>query len=279
MLTTALAIAETLRPHNMLAAAGCVVSAYVISGGTDAADVAAPALLTGLVTGFGNLINDYYDRETDAINKPSRPLPSGRLSPTWVVASYWAGSILATMAIVVWLSGPLRILVLAWQVLLYSYARVGKRVTFAGGILVASIAASAFWGGATLTGYYDVVWFPVVFAFLLVMGRELLKGAEDVEGDRATGARTPAVRFGPHRSARWGAATLALCVIVVPLPGLTREYGRIYVFAMELLFVPGVLAAAVMAARRPEPSVLKRASSILKLQMFVGIIALALARL
>jgi geranylgeranylglycerol-phosphate geranylgeranyltransferase len=278
MLRTALAIVEALRPHNMLAAAACVISAYMISGGADVADVALPALMTGAVTGLGNLVNDYYDRDIDLVNKPSRPVPSGRLSPQVVVIAYLAGSVVAIIAVVLWLSGPVRILVLAWQGLLYLYARMGKRLIFAGNVLVASIAASAFWGGATLTGYYDVVWFPVGFAFLLVMGRELLKGAEDVEGDRAAGALTPAVRFGVQRTVGWGTAMLALCVIFVPLPGLTRDYGRIYVLAMELLFVPGVLVAAVMAVRQPEPAVLRRVSSILKLQMFLGIIALALAR-
>ena len=33
------------------------------------------------ITGAGNVINDYYDREIDAINQPSRPIPSGKISP------------------------------------------------------------------------------------------------------------------------------------------------------------------------------------------------------
>ena len=33
-----------------------------------------------IVTGGGNTINDYFDYKIDIINKPERPIPSGRIS-------------------------------------------------------------------------------------------------------------------------------------------------------------------------------------------------------
>ena len=36
-------------------------------------------LVVFFVTGAGNAINDYFDYEIDAINKPSRPIPSGKI--------------------------------------------------------------------------------------------------------------------------------------------------------------------------------------------------------
>src|SRR4030043_2434903 len=43
-------------------------------------------VLYGFITGFmltaaAMTINDYYDRAIDAINEPSRPIPSGSVSP------------------------------------------------------------------------------------------------------------------------------------------------------------------------------------------------------
>ena len=35
-----------------------------------------------LLTGYTQTINDYYDREIDAINEPYRPIPSGRSTDT-----------------------------------------------------------------------------------------------------------------------------------------------------------------------------------------------------
>src|ERR1700693_1943449 len=39
------------------------------------------ALTAGVITGGGNVTNDYFDREIDAINKPRRVLPSHQLTP------------------------------------------------------------------------------------------------------------------------------------------------------------------------------------------------------
>jgi geranylgeranylglycerol-phosphate geranylgeranyltransferase len=270
---------QILRPHNMLAAAACVACGYALSGGTDVGPVAWTVLFTALVTGFGNLINDFYDRDIDRVNKPARPIPSGRLTPRYVARLYWTGSLLTVVAMAALIDGPVLALVLAWQVALYVYARFGKRIFFGGGLLIASIAASAFFAGAVLAGDWRAAIFPGGFAFLLVLGRELIKGAEDVAGDRAAGALTPAVRYGVGPTVRWGVTILMLCLMLVPLPGLTGHYGKIYVFAIELLFAPGVLLAAAIALREPEPMGLSRASSILKLQMFLGIIAFAFVRL
>jgi chlorophyll synthase len=42
---------------------------------------AAGILLTGpLVCGASQIINDWHDREVDALNEPHRPIPSGRVS-------------------------------------------------------------------------------------------------------------------------------------------------------------------------------------------------------
>ena len=43
-------------------------------------EVLMAAVVVFLVTGAGNSINDYFDHKIDAINKPQRPIPSGRIS-------------------------------------------------------------------------------------------------------------------------------------------------------------------------------------------------------
>jgi len=41
------------------------------------------------LTGYTQTINDYYDREIDAINEPYRPIPSGKISESQVVTQIW----------------------------------------------------------------------------------------------------------------------------------------------------------------------------------------------
>ena len=56
-------------------------------------DVAKSALcmtMSGpLLTGYTQTINDFFDREIDAINEPYRPIPSGKISETQVIVQIW----------------------------------------------------------------------------------------------------------------------------------------------------------------------------------------------
>ena len=42
-----------------------------------------------LLTGYTQTINDYFDREIDAINEPNRPIPSGAISLFQVKFQIW----------------------------------------------------------------------------------------------------------------------------------------------------------------------------------------------
>jgi len=48
-------------------------------------------ILSGpFLTGYTQTINDWYDRDIDAINEPYRPIPSGRISEGQVMFQIWA---------------------------------------------------------------------------------------------------------------------------------------------------------------------------------------------
>lgn len=71
---------------------------------------AAMGLLTILLAGpfsegFAQTINDWYDRDIDAINEPYRPIPSGKISPTEVweqLAFLFTGGVALALALDVW---------------------------------------------------------------------------------------------------------------------------------------------------------------------------------
>ncbi|MFQ5512343.1 MAG: geranylgeranylglycerol-phosphate geranylgeranyltransferase [Candidatus Krumholzibacteriia bacterium] len=267
-----------LRPHNMLATAASVVVGYHLAGGAAYTTVVLPAVFTALVTGLGNLINDYYDADIDRINRPARPIPSGRLTRGYVRGAYWTGTVLVTLPLVAALPGRLAALMVGWEALLFLYARGGKRLPLLGNVAISAIVSSAFLAGAMLAGRIAPVGFVLGLAFLLVMGRELVKGAEDMEGDRLAGASTLAVRIGAERTVAWAALPLLLCVVAAPLPGLLRVYARSYAIAVGITSTPLVLAALFLVLRSQERPVLRRGSWMLKLGMLFGIAAMALAR-
>ncbi|MGG2352428.1 UbiA family prenyltransferase, partial [Salmonella enterica] len=58
--------------------------------------VLAGAVLVGpLVCGTSQAINDWFDREVDAINEPDRPIPSGRIGGQWGLWIALTGSALS----------------------------------------------------------------------------------------------------------------------------------------------------------------------------------------
>jgi chlorophyll/bacteriochlorophyll a synthase len=62
----------------------------VVLGLTDAAKGFVAMILAGpFLTGYTQTINDWYDRDIDAINEPYRPIPSGAISESQVIAQIW----------------------------------------------------------------------------------------------------------------------------------------------------------------------------------------------
>jgi geranylgeranylglycerol-phosphate geranylgeranyltransferase len=274
-----LATIEIVRPHNMIAAATCVSAGYYIAGGRQLAVMIYPALLTALVVGFGNLINDYFDADIDRVNKPRRPIPSGRLSSAYVRSLYCIGTAAITVAAFVTIDMVLAIIILVWQLSLFLYAWKFKRLPVVGHLLVGLVTSSAFLFGAVAVNNIDAVAFPVFFAFIFMMGRELVKGAEDVEGDRIVGARTLSVRLGARRTSNLAVCFMLACVIAAPMPVFFRHYGFLYMIVMGLTVMPGLLLAAYLVFRYPGRAVLHRVSWILKIEMFFGIAAMAMGKL
>ena len=53
---------------------------YVWNDATDVAQLLTCCMMSGpFLTGYTQTINDYYDRDIDAINEPYRPIPSGEM--------------------------------------------------------------------------------------------------------------------------------------------------------------------------------------------------------
>lgn len=70
---------EIIRPGNVIMAIIAVILVAILAKSVD-----IPIILAMLAVFFamsaGNVINDYFDYKIDLINKPQRPIPSGRIS-------------------------------------------------------------------------------------------------------------------------------------------------------------------------------------------------------
>ncbi len=71
-----------IRPINGLIAFISVILGALISKGSlePYSKVMGVGIAAFLILSAGNVLNDYYDVKTDTINKPLRPIPSGKIS-------------------------------------------------------------------------------------------------------------------------------------------------------------------------------------------------------
>ncbi len=263
---------EVTRPGNAaVGALGAAVGGYV--GGSVGASVGIAAVVTALGTGAGNAVNDYYDAEIDAVNRPDRPIPSGRLSRRGAALLSAALFVAALVLTVVFLP-PLAVAIGVFNlVVLVGYSSHLKRAPLVGNVAVAYLAGSAFlFGGAAAGGVeFTVVLFAL--AALVNLGREVVKDVEDMEGDAAEGARTLPLVWGERRALVLAVAAVASAVALSPLPYFVfDEFGVAYLVAVGVADI-----VLLEGARRSwkSPSV---GQKILKAAMVVALVAFVVAR-
>ena len=134
----------------MMAAAAAIIG-LAIAGGLEPWAVALIFLVVFLITGAGNAVNDYYDREIDSVNRPSRPIPSGRILPR--TAFRYSLALFAVGCIMAGLVSQICLAVAVFNsALLFFYARNLKATPLAGNISVAFLTGSTFLFGGAAAG-------------------------------------------------------------------------------------------------------------------------------
>jgi len=129
-----------------------------------------------LITAGGNALNDYYDKEIDRVNKPERPIPSGRISD---VEARLFGFALIVLGILFAAFTNVYMLAFALlnSIILVAYNAKIKR-TVLGHPLDSWLAASTYLFGSLLTGGITAaVWILFAMSFLSNLGREIVKGS------------------------------------------------------------------------------------------------------
>jgi len=248
------------------------------AGGGELLSLLTPLLfLTGFTIGAGgNAVNDYFDRDIDSINKPWRPIPSGLLKPSEVYAASIVmlamGVVLSVLTAIVSSNYVLPAVALTASILVYSYSWRLKRVLIVGNLIVAGLAAlSILYGGLASGNAWPAV-YPTLYALLLNLGREFMKGLEDVEGDRRFGVQTLAVRFSPRIAYIAATAVLVALIAISPIPYYTPYFKSIAYIVLAFI-VDASLLYAIIVARTLNPQDAWRSTRVMKVSAFVGLIA------
>ena len=193
------------------------------------------------ITSAGFAINDYFDRESDAVIKPRRPIPSGALSLKQVIAVsgvlFAVGLILASY--INWLSFAI---IAADSALLLVYSTVVKRKSgFAANVLVGILTGTAFmYGQATISipptvNLISLSLYPIAFG---TIGGNVLRDVLSLEGDSKIGYPTLPQKVGAGKSVKLAAIFFTLTGVLAPLPFFI---GKFTVYFLPLILLWSVL--------------------------------------
>lgn len=194
---------------EILALDGTPTSTQVVYGFFSVFFIASTALI----------LNDYFDIETDRINSPYRPLPSGLVTK---IEALILSIIVALLGFFFALLISLEVFVVVFFVWLigFLYNWQFKKTGLWGNLFVGFSVGMTFIVGGIVVGnpFEAAVWYFALTIFFIDLGEEIAADSLDVEGDRKTGSRSLAVLLGPIQSMRISAAIFMIVIVgsIVP---------------------------------------------------------------
>ncbi len=236
---------ELLRPPNVVTAIADVLAGYAVAGRGHPR--ALPWLIVATICLYagGVVLNDFFDRDLDAIERPERPIPSGRVSAT--TAAVLGGALLAAgmaaasqaTSIAAGVAAAIAAFVLVYDARAKRHAIVGPLCmgTCRGLNLLLGVSASA----AALWGRWPIALLSLVYI-----------------------AAVTTVSRGEVHGGRTGVATFALISLALVLAGLAAvaagsESGRIAGFVLVAVLAYRVLPPYWQVRKNPQPGVIRRA--------------------
>jgi 4-hydroxybenzoate polyprenyltransferase len=206
--------------------------------------VALGSLCASFLNAASNALNQICDLEIDRINKPSRPLVTGAISPreawifTWI---FYALAIVPTWLVVVYpfstfaakFFAPLSqhecfFIYIAGMIFTFVYSAPALGRTKAhpiGANLTIAIPRGCLLkvAGWTMVAHANTTepWFIGSIFMLFLLGAASTKDFSDIEGDRAGGCRTLPIAFGVRRAAWMISPFFVLPWLLMPVGALT----------------------------------------------------------
>ncbi|MCU0343125.1 MAG: UbiA family prenyltransferase [Ignavibacterium sp.] len=221
-----------------LAAAICVILGQLFALG-----YFAPLLLTlsaalsvFFISASILVSNDYFDIETDKINAPQRPIPSGLVSPAQALS----------LAVFLLFAGLLLSLSISIAAFLFSmglviigllYNRIFKRHGLIGNLMVSFSVGMTFVFGGLSVGmpFNKVVLFFAVIAALVDLGEEIAADSMDIKGDKLIDSKSLAIKHGKEKALRISTFIFVLVILLSIIPFLLQWFNAVYLIPIIVM--------------------------------------------
>ncbi|MCX8187204.1 MAG: UbiA family prenyltransferase [Nitrososphaeria archaeon] len=269
------ALIALTRPPNAIMMFIAILSGILLS---DNKVFQMEKLLLSFVTAYGLCgssmgFNDYFDREVDKVNAPWRPIPAGIISESDAILT---SSILASVGMLSAAATSMHCFVIAVIAFIsaFTYNAQFKKMGFVGNNIVSAIVVAPFIYGSVLSdGYISQRLITFILpVYLSNLGREVIKGISDIEGDALRGVRSVARIRGEVIAARLGAIFYLAAVSISPLPYIFGLVNWSYV-PIVLIADAGFIHCAISITRSPTKENSLRVKNWTLLWMLIALIA------
>jgi 4-hydroxybenzoate polyprenyltransferase len=226
---------QLVRPFTLLAPALGMLSGGITALGARPSDPLSWSLALNLALGTAmaaclnaasNALNQIYDLEVDRVNKPRRPLPSGRLSigEAWIATGVF-GVLALCLAGAVGLQCFLLALTAAVLTTLYSAPPLRTKARGVWANITIAVPRGLLLKVAGWSCVKSVLapepWYIGMIFGLFLLGATSTKDFADIEGDRAGGCMTLPVRYGVGPAARMIAPFFVFPFLLMPVGAAT----------------------------------------------------------
>jgi len=258
---------KILRPINGLMSIFAVFIAAMLVGFPISYNLLLSFLVVFLVSSGGMVINDYFDYETDKINRPKRSIPSEKISRRNALI-YAILLFLIANAVAFSLNLYMFGLAVLNTLIAFVYSWKLKKVLLFGNILVSWLVASTFFFGSLLNENIEAI---IIVLFLLSfssnMGREITKTIEDVKGDMKVKANTLPIIAGKNFAYLIACTFIIFSIVFSFLPYIFNLLSVNYLILVIIADI-GFTISCFLILISPN-----KAQKIMKISMIIALIA------
>lgn len=229
------------------------------------------AISAGFTAAAGNVINDIFDTDTDKINKPEGILVNNKISKTSASVYYFI-LVLLSVILSYYLGEKQFLIVILANLLLFNYSFKLKRTILFANVSVALLTALVLFFGATIGNSVSKVIFPMIFAFLANLSREIIKDIIDIKGDERANILTFPIKYGVETALNIAKIIIVILIVSTIIPFLINYYGIEYFIL--IVFISDILFIYILHLLSKKQ--FKLVSDLIKVNMFLGILIIAI---
>lgn len=237
-------VLEINRPFDGLVVGGSIVMGMFFADNTVTLATMLMGLLTGMfLLGAMDAFNDYKDKESDAISKPHRPIPSGRVSDRLALTITVVNTIVG-LALALVLNWGAFLIAVCGVIIAVAYSKKFQRFFLAKNIVVSINLSLGFLFGFMVLSYnFTPEFFLMLTAILIIaFNFEIHKDIIDYKADAAHDIVTVPGKFGIQNATR---IIIALYVVALTI-ALSFAFVKPLNFIFFVFFGFAILCAVVM---------------------------------